>query len=79
MKTSKNSSVKKSVSFVPEASVMLLTAIMLSQSMSGCAILKRNDGIETTPVRIEYFNNIEYWCLEKTDFTATLQEATRCP
>lgn len=58
---------------------MLLTAMILSLSMQSCALLRPSEKIETTPVRIEYFNNLEYWCLEKSDFTSLLQEAVRCP
>ena len=61
-----------------ERSVTLLILVISVLLMTRCAGLNKNAEIETTPVRVAYWSNQEFWCLEKTDFTAVLQEAERC-
>ena len=46
--------------------------------MMSCQMLSRGEKIDTTPARYYFENGVEFWCLEKTDFTAVLQEADRC-
>jgi len=57
---------------------VILTIGILALLIHGCAGLNVSDAIDTMPVRIESFDGMEYWCLEKTDFTAVIQEAIRC-
>ena len=57
---------------------LLLTGMILVLLTISCSLSRRGDEIETTPARYYFDNGVEFWCLEKTDFTAVLQEADRC-
>jgi len=63
---------------VPGRFVKLLTVGILILLIQSCTASNPNVDIDTTGVRIQQFNEVEFWCLEKTDFTAILQEADRC-
>lgn len=68
---------KKSKYGVAGTFAMRLIVVILTLLISGCAVLNKSAETDSTPVKTMSFNGVEYWCLEKTDFTSVLQEASR--
>ena len=57
--------------------ILSISAILLLSSVC-CKTLKKDVVPDVTLPKIMMEGNIEYWCLEKTDLTAIIQEADRC-
>ncbi len=57
--------------------VKLWIIVILAISSVSCGRLSKRGEIETTVPKIVVEGEIEYWCFEKTDATALLQEAVR--
>lgn len=56
----------------------LLILVMLSLCLVSCKTLKTEEEKDVTDPKIIIDGDVTYWCVEKNDFTALLQEADRC-
>jgi len=73
------SSLKRSIKGIAQGKYgRLLIVGMLALSTVSCNLLRSGEKIDTTLPKIIREDGVEYWCLEKKDFTAVLQEADRC-
>ena len=78
MKTLRDSSRLNTGHIALAKSVALLMMATWILSLTSCVTLRKDAEVVVTLPKIIVEGDVTYWCLEKTDLTAIIQEADRC-